>query len=422
MEPNKSKSPLPPIVTLGNLSTINLATLTKVIFELPPTSLPGEVANKELTSFLGGASLHVGGIVGTLVVEPTAAVTVVGTSASATLLAILTDKDGTSVEFRVLEFTDGTLGFMGLLVENDSAAFGAAIASFEDVGLVNVTSGTHVILQVLPASLIRQVTNIHTQTSPTMVSPSTTTSTLLKSSTSMSSASLLTILPHKDHPSLQLGICQLSDRLLRPSSGSELHNTTSLGATIVISHDLRVGNISNCTHVIFEILPSHIPGKISDVNTLGLSVLVASAPSSASTTATRSLLPILPHKNLPPRQLTVIQLLHSPRSLLGGRILHNPTPLRPSIVSLHNVRSEDISTCLHMIFEITPSRTPREVAHVHTAVLGGRSSIGSDVGGLVLLGVGGGMTTSVLRGRILRDLRTGFFSLARVGGGIVGSG
>jgi hypothetical protein len=135
MEPNKSKSPLPPIVTLGNLSTINLATLTKVIFELPPTSLPGEVANKELTSFLGGASLHVGGIVGTLVVEPTAAVTVVGTSASATLLAILTDKDGTSVEFRVLEFTDGTLGFVGLLVENDSAAFGAAIASFEDVGL-----------------------------------------------------------------------------------------------------------------------------------------------------------------------------------------------------------------------------------------------------------------------------------------------
>lgn len=72
---------------------------------------------------------------GTLVVEPTAAVTVVGTSASATLLAILTDKDGTSVEFRVLEFTDGTLGFVGLLVENDSAAFGAAIASFEDVGL-----------------------------------------------------------------------------------------------------------------------------------------------------------------------------------------------------------------------------------------------------------------------------------------------
>jgi hypothetical protein len=68
-----------------------------------------------------------------LVVEPTAAVTVVGTSAS--LLAILTDKDRTSVEFRVLEFTDGTLGFMGLLVENDSAAFGAAIASFEDVGL-----------------------------------------------------------------------------------------------------------------------------------------------------------------------------------------------------------------------------------------------------------------------------------------------
>ena len=59
----------------------------------------------------------------------------VSTTTEAAGLAILTDKDGTSMKLGVLEFANGTGGFGWLLVDDDAAALGTAVVSLENVSL-----------------------------------------------------------------------------------------------------------------------------------------------------------------------------------------------------------------------------------------------------------------------------------------------
>lgn len=54
---------------------------------------------------------------------------------SSSLFAILTDKDGTTMEFGVLKLTDGTCGFGWFLVDDNATSLGTAIISFEDISL-----------------------------------------------------------------------------------------------------------------------------------------------------------------------------------------------------------------------------------------------------------------------------------------------
>ena len=133
VEPNKTKSPLTSITAFGNFSTINLSTLTEVVFEFTPSSFPGKVSNKELTSLLGGSTLHVRVVV--TVVVSTSASTMESSPVVSALFAVFTDKDGTSVKLGVLELTDGTGSFGGLLVDDDTAALGASVVSLENIGL-----------------------------------------------------------------------------------------------------------------------------------------------------------------------------------------------------------------------------------------------------------------------------------------------
>ena len=56
-------------------------------------------------------------------------------TSAATLFTVFADKYGTTVELGVLEFADGAGGFLGFLVDDDATAFGAAVVSFENIGL-----------------------------------------------------------------------------------------------------------------------------------------------------------------------------------------------------------------------------------------------------------------------------------------------
>ena len=74
----------------------------------------------------------------TIVLISTPAIVLVSPTSlvSSSLFAILTDKDGTTMEFGVLKLTDGTSGFGWFLVDDNATALGTAIISFEDISLL----------------------------------------------------------------------------------------------------------------------------------------------------------------------------------------------------------------------------------------------------------------------------------------------
>lgn len=106
-----------------------------MILELAPVGVVAEVANEELGTIGRG-------VVGASTATATATVS---TTTEAAGLAILTDKDGPSVELGVLELTDGAGGILGLLVLDNAAALGATVGALEDISLVDIAGLAHVL-------------------------------------------------------------------------------------------------------------------------------------------------------------------------------------------------------------------------------------------------------------------------------------
>mmetsp|Transcript_17986 Transcript_17986/g.30472 ORF Transcript_17986/g.30472 Transcript_17986/m.30472 type:complete len:321 (-) Transcript_17986:668-1630(-) len=318
MKTNHTKPLLPSIWTFRHLGTINTSTLTKVILKITPSGTPGEIADIQLTSLFGrgtGHEISTGATV--VVVAVSKVVVVIATStASSTIVisksttatssrggfTILTNKDWTTVQFRILEFTNGTLGFFGALVDDDSATFGSTVVALENVSLVNVSNPAHMILQLLPSSFVRKVTNINVHVTQLVVVSSTTTSctttNTIQSTTMLSTMTMLTmmsttrnlllpILPHKNLPPTQFRIIQSINRILRSLLIGKLHNPTPFGTSIIHHHNFGKLYLTCITHMIFQILPCHLIGQITNIDTFG--------------TGIRRLfrLTIFPHKNLP---------------------------------------------------------------------------------------------------------------------------
>jgi hypothetical protein len=129
MESHKTETPLPSIATFSDFSTINFTALTEVVFEFTPPSFPRKVPNKELASFFSGGALHVGVIMAILV--PSATFVVSTTMVvSSSLLTVLADKNGATMELGVLEFTNGTGSFGWFLVDDNATALGTTIVAF----------------------------------------------------------------------------------------------------------------------------------------------------------------------------------------------------------------------------------------------------------------------------------------------------
>mmetsp|Transcript_29291 Transcript_29291/g.45306 ORF Transcript_29291/g.45306 Transcript_29291/m.45306 type:complete len:324 (-) Transcript_29291:659-1630(-) len=321
MKTNHTKPLLPSIWTFRHLGTINTSTLTKVILKITPSGTPGEIADIQLTSLFRrgtGHEISTGATVVVVAVSKVVVVVIATSTASSTIVVsksttttattsrggftILTNKDWTTIQFRILEFTNGTLGFFGALVDDYSAAFGSTVVALENVSLVNVSNPAHMILQLLPSSLIRKVTNINVHVTQLVVVSSTTTSctttntiqstTMLSTMTMLPMMSttrnlLLPILPHKNLPPTQFRIIQSINRILRSLLIGKLHNSTSFGTSIIHHHHFGKLYLTCITHMIFQILPCHLIGQITNINTFG--------------TGIRRLfrLTIFPHKNLP---------------------------------------------------------------------------------------------------------------------------
>mmetsp|Transcript_27540 Transcript_27540/g.58092 ORF Transcript_27540/g.58092 Transcript_27540/m.58092 type:complete len:459 (+) Transcript_27540:743-2119(+) len=360
-----------------------------------------------------------------VVVASVVVVVVVAVSVSA-LLAVFANEDGTSIELSVLKFADGARGFLGFLVEDNSAAFGAAVVSLENVGLVNVSGSAHVILEILPTRLVGEISDVDGQVSGVVVPPVVMVlgpPTPASSSSSAAATGLLAILPDENHASLQLRVRQLLDGLLGPLGSGEFHDSTALRAAVVIGHDLGVTDIAGGAHVVLQILPRHIPREVSDVDPLGLIVVLSSLSFlSASPSAAR--LAILPDEDLPPHELHAVQTLHRIGRRRRSGELHDAASLGPPVVRLQHVRPDNLSGRLREILEVSPAHPPREVAHVHPAVRGGPPAFGSGGASSVfgLGSVGGVAAPSPLGGGGLGGLRSGGLVAFLAGGFDGGAG
>mmetsp|Transcript_24859 Transcript_24859/g.47632 ORF Transcript_24859/g.47632 Transcript_24859/m.47632 type:complete len:277 (-) Transcript_24859:99-929(-) len=148
-------------------------------------------------------------------------------------------------------------------------------------------------------------------------------------------------------------------------------------------HNLGVHHFSSGAHMILEILPCYLVGEVAHVDTLAFSssttttisshiptTVTSPTSSSSSLRRTPAHLPILPHKNLPPHQIRIIESFHGPRGFLDGGVLDNAASLGSAVVPGQDVSAQDFARGGHVILEVAPGDGPGEVADVDALVLG----------------------------------------------------
>lgn len=132
--------------------------------------------------------------------------------------------------------------------------------------LVNISSCAHVVLQILPACLVCKISDVHTQiaiiasslstASPSSVVPFSSRDippiSFPRGCPPPSASALLTVLPDKDSPSLQISVIQVCDRISSTVRGGELNKAASFGSSVMTSHDFCIHNFASLAHVVLD--------------------------------------------------------------------------------------------------------------------------------------------------------------------------
>mmetsp|Transcript_27171 Transcript_27171/g.74922 ORF Transcript_27171/g.74922 Transcript_27171/m.74922 type:complete len:210 (+) Transcript_27171:186-815(+) len=142
--------------------TANISSLTKVIFELFPSSLKGQVPNIQLRSFgARWASSSSTRLESTATTSSPAASTTVSAARSASpSFTILAGKHGSTLQFRVLQFSNGPSSLLRALIHDNTTTNGLSMRVGEDCSRVNVSGTAHMVFQILPANLRSKVPHI----------------------------------------------------------------------------------------------------------------------------------------------------------------------------------------------------------------------------------------------------------------------
>lgn len=74
-------------------------------------------------------------------------------------VSVLSDLDTSTEPLEAVELSDGVGGVLRRLIDDDTAALGSTVRERLDVGSNDVSCGSEEVLEVLPASLIRQLWN-----------------------------------------------------------------------------------------------------------------------------------------------------------------------------------------------------------------------------------------------------------------------
>merc|ERR1719203_1433734 len=125
IKPYSTISTLTSIRSFHDFRPFNFTTLTKMMFQVSPIRIVGQITHKELKWLC---------------------------SLCCRLFSIFTHKDWSTVQYRILKFSDGTLSLLWFLKSNDGTSFRTSILKRHYVSLINIPCLTHMILKVLPTT------------------------------------------------------------------------------------------------------------------------------------------------------------------------------------------------------------------------------------------------------------------------------
>mmetsp|Transcript_25887 Transcript_25887/g.36303 ORF Transcript_25887/g.36303 Transcript_25887/m.36303 type:complete len:254 (-) Transcript_25887:919-1680(-) len=188
--PHDTKALFPPVRSFHDISALDVTMLTEKVFEVLPVCVEGQVSNIELSAWCA-SSMSMSAT--TFASTTAAAASTASTTSSATLLAVFTNVHRPSVQFGVLKLTDCSGSFLWTLVDNNSTSHRTTFRVGENRCLIDITSLTHVVLEILPTRFIGKVPDINR-------SSLTAASSLVE--TSCSPTACFSVFPDKNHASL----------------------------------------------------------------------------------------------------------------------------------------------------------------------------------------------------------------------------
>ena len=155
----------------------------------------------------------------------------------------------------VVHFPNGSRASSRVLVLHDGVALGSSVSIGRDVDVDHVASLSHVVLQVLPGDLRGQVAHVH--------------SGVLASSAAASGASL-SVLSDEDGSAHEVGVVQGVDGGLSLLFRGELDHTAASRPAVVLGEHVGSDHVASLSHVILQVLPSHVPGQVAHVHSSAL--------------------------------------------------------------------------------------------------------------------------------------------------------
>ena len=141
----------------------------------------------------------------------------------------------------------------------------------------------------------------------------------------------------------------------------------------------RTTKQNNNLHVILQILPGHVPAKISDVDTSALVLGTGNKSTTTGTAGSATLLlgvvsaaggtlAVLADEDLAAHELGIVEGEDGTLGTLGGGELHDSASLGPAVGGGQDVGPGDLAAgALHVVLEVGPGDIPAEVANVDAA-------------------------------------------------------
>mmetsp|Transcript_23561 Transcript_23561/g.49860 ORF Transcript_23561/g.49860 Transcript_23561/m.49860 type:complete len:307 (-) Transcript_23561:111-1031(-) len=180
---------------------------------------------------------------------------------SSTSLSVFPYENGSSLQVSVIQLLNCLLRSICSGKFNNPTSLGPSIMHGHDLRIDHIPCGAHVILEILPRHLVREIPNVDAPASLAAALDTTTGGRAL----------LLPIFPHENLPSHQFRIVQALHGPIGFFHSDIFHNAASLGSTVIPREDVRAKDLAGGAHVILEVAPGDGPGEVAHVDALVLS-------------------------------------------------------------------------------------------------------------------------------------------------------
>jgi hypothetical protein len=171
-------------------------------------------------------------------------------------------------------------------------------------------------------------------------------------------AATFPVFPHKHQSSVQVGVRQVTNSSSCLSCCLVCNEPTSLGFPIGKEHHICMRDFASLAHVVLQVLPGYVPRKISDVDSVA-----AAAAAAASSLACTCTLAVFTDKNQAIPKLSISKLIDGRSGFTLVGVLNNCSSGRSTIRIGQYICELNFTGLAHVILQILPSHTPREIAN-----------------------------------------------------------